>query len=45
MFDQLPDELKELIFQHIENKGTIILRNHQETISNSAKVQLEDLSE
>ena len=37
--------IKELFFQHIENKGTIILSNHQETISKSAKVQLEDLSE
>ena len=37
--------IKELFFQHIENKGTIILSNHQEKISNSAKVQLEDLSE
>ncbi|GIR11346.1 MAG: hypothetical protein CM15mP22_7660 [Gammaproteobacteria bacterium] len=24
--------IKELFFQHIENKGTIILSNHQETI-------------
>ena len=39
------DTIKELFFQHIENKGTIILSNHQETISKSAKVQLEDLSE
>ena len=37
--------IKEIFFQHIKNKGTILLSNHQETISNSTKDHLEELGE